>query len=82
MSDTKNTFVPMRLQAVPAGEISSNARLTVTGTLKGSAAEDFQKLMEKYSLNRSQLMVQMVYHCLGKTSELKDFYKRLAILGE
>lgn len=82
MSKTKEGFKPMRLQLAPRVDTSSFTKVTISGTLKGPAAEEFEKMRESSGLNRSQLMVQMIYHCLGKTDELKDFYKRLAILGE
>jgi len=74
-------FEPMSL-VVMTPEIGSSSRLTVTSTLKGLAAEEFQAMCEKAGINRSQLVTQMVYHCLNRTADLKDFYKRLAILGK
>lgn len=73
-------FTPITLQAAPAQD-HSPARVTVTATLKGVAAEEFEELCSKHGLNRSQLLTQMVYHCLNRTEDLKDFYRRLAILG-
>lgn len=78
----KQEFVPIRLQAAPIVEAGSNSKLTVSATLKGLTADEFEKMRQESGLNRSQLVVQMIYHCLGKTEELKDFYRRLAILGE
>lgn len=74
-------FTPIRLQAVPTQEHGSLTKVVISGTIKGNAADEFEKLREEYGLNRSQLMAQMVYHCLNRSDELKDLYKRLAILG-
>lgn len=74
-------FTPMRLQSAPEKD-NNPTKLTATTTLKGEAAEEFEKLASEFGLNRSQLLTQMVYHCLGKTEQLKDFYRRLVILGE
>ena len=74
-------FTPMRLTAAPEKE-ANPAKLTATVNLKGSAAEEFQAMAEEYGLNRAQLLTQMVYHCLNRTEDLKDFYRRIAILGE
>lgn len=73
-------FVPMRLPVLPDKD-NNPLKLTITTTVRGSIVTDFEDLAREYGLNRSQLLAQMVHHCLGKTEELKDFYKRLAILG-
>lgn len=73
-------FEPIRLQDPPR-EPEWKSRLTVSATLKGDVCQEFEKMAEEYGLNRSQLIVQMVHHCLGRTEELKDFYRRLAILA-
>jgi serine/threonine protein kinase HipA of HipAB toxin-antitoxin module len=54
----------------------------VTATLKGEVADEFMKIAEEAGLNKSQLALQMIYHALNKTEDLKDFYRRLAILAE
>ena len=79
----KNTegFKPMQLIALQSIKEGPVSRVTVTTTIKGSAADDFEKMCRDSGLNRSQLLTQMVYHCLNRTDELKDFYKRLAILS-
>lgn len=79
---TETEFVPMRL--IPTSELgpSSTTKITATCTIKGDAADEFEAIMEKYQLNRSQLVLQMVYHCLGKSKELKDLYTRLQILAK
>lgn len=74
-------FTPMRLQAAPEPE-RNPTKLTATVNLKGSAAEEFEEMAQKFGLNRAQLLTQMVYHCLNRTEDLKDFYRRIAILGE
>lgn len=74
-------FSPMRLQEAPAGD-PNKTRVTITTTLKGKAGEEFEEMCSKNGLNRSQLLTQMVYHCLNRTEDLKDFYRRIAILGE
>lgn len=74
-------FTPMTLVEAPVGD-TNKSRVTVTTTLKGAAAEEFEEMCEKFGLNRSQLLTQMVYHCLNRTADLKDFYRRIAILGE
>lgn len=74
-------FVPLRLTPLPSQDTSST-KITATTTIKGVAADEFEALCEKYGLNRSQLTLQMVYHCLNRTEDLKSFYKRLAILGK
>jgi hypothetical protein len=76
----KEKFKPMKLVPASREEASSPTKLTVTALLKGAIADEFEQLRTDYGLNRSQLLVQMVYHCLGKTAELKDFYRRLNIL--
>lgn len=79
---TSEGFKPMRLIPAPAEGSQSSTKITATCTLKGEVADEFEKLADEYGLNRSQLIVQMVYHCLGRSSELKDFYRRLQILGK
>lgn len=75
-------FEPMRLVPAPQAELQSLTKLCASCTLKGDIADEFEKMREEYGLSRAHLMRQMVYHCLGRSEELKDFYKRLAILGE
>lgn len=82
VENSTSKFTPMRLQTVTLEQSASDSRVTVTTTLKGSAADEFEILGKEFGLNRSQLLTQMVYHCLGKTNELRDFYRRLVILGE
>lgn len=78
-----STFEPMRLQPYDLGKPEkSHLQLTLSTTIRGQIVEDLEKLQEEYGLNRSQLLRQMIYHCLGKTEELKEFYKRMSILGE
>lgn len=79
---SKEKFMPIRLRPAPEEDSQSTTKITVSSTLKGSAADEFEAICRDYNLNRSQLVVQMVYHCLGKTNELRDFYRRLVILGE
>jgi hypothetical protein len=74
-------FTPMVLQAPPALD-STPHKMTLSCTIKGKAAAEFEKILQETGLNKSQLMVQMIYHCLNRTEELKDLYRRLAILGE
>lgn len=88
MQETKSTgttkssgFVPMRLENLPHVDYNS-AKTTVTTTLKGVVADEFEKLCSESGLNKSQLLVQMVYHCLNRTEDLREFYRRLAILGK
>lgn len=76
-----NKFKPFKLIKLDPS-IHSTSRTTVTTTLKGSVSEEFDKMCEETGLNKSQLLTQMVFHCLGKSAELKDFYRRLAVLGE
>lgn len=79
MSKTEG-FRPIKLLEAPVGEVGS-AKTTVTCTLKGSAAEEFETLCNANGLSKSQLLTQMVYHCLNKSDNLKDLYRRLAILA-
>lgn len=74
-------FVPMKLQEVLQVDVG-NDKVTVTTTIKGIAAQEFEEMRKKAGLNRSQLLTQMVYHCLGRSKDLKDFYRRLAVLVE
>lgn len=76
-------FVPMRLTPPPSEtDPGPTSKLSISATLKGPVADEFEKLKNDFGLSRSQLMVQMVYHCMGRSAELKDFYRRLMILGE
>lgn len=75
-------FVPMRLEPVTPSPDKSYTKITATTTIKGVAADEFEALCASYGLNRSQLVLQMVYHCLNRTKDLEDFYKRLAVLGK
>lgn len=81
IKQSADKFVPFELPKVSPGSSDVN-KLTATTTLRGAAADDFEDLCEKSGLNRSQLLTQMVYHCLGRSSELKEFYRRIAILGK
>ena len=73
-------FNPIEIPSVTAG-LSDPRKITVTTSIRGKAADEFEAMCENYGLNRSQLLTQMVYHCLGRSEELKDFYRRVAILG-
>lgn len=77
----ENEFVPFKIPSVSSNS-SDTRRLTCTTTLRGDIVNEFEDVCEKYGLNRSQLMTQMVYHCLGRTADLQEFYKRVAILGK
>lgn len=77
----KGAFAPFEIPKVTPGN-SDVQKLTCTTTIRGEAAEDFEDLCQKSGLNRSQLLTQMVYHCLNRSSELKEFYRRIAILGK
>ena len=75
-------FKPMKLIPAPGtGSQTGGPSITCTCTIKGEIAKQFEAMQDEYGLNRAQLVRRMVYHCLGRTEELKDFYKRLAILG-
>lgn len=74
-------FQPFEIPRVTPGQPDPN-KLTCTTTIRGAAVGDFEKLCEKSGLNKSQLLTQMVYHCLGRSGELKEFYRRIAILGK
>lgn len=84
MSDKKDkdsAFVPFEIPRVTPGQTETH-KLTCTTTIRGKAADDFEDLCEKSGLNKSQLLTQMVYHCLGRSGELKEFYRRVAIMGK
>lgn len=81
MSKKPVGFVPLIVPTAPETKEGS-AKTTATVNLKGVAAEEFLALSEQYGLNRSQLLLQMVYHCLNRTEDLKDLYRRIAILGK
>lgn len=82
LKESSAPFKPLKLVAVQTDNSNAGRRLTITCTLKGDAAVEFERLVEETGLNKSQLSLQMVYHALGKTDDLKDFYRRLAILAE
>ena len=71
----------MRLAPAPKEDQASSKKITISTTIRGDAAEEFEQLCEKNGLNKSQLAIQMIYHCLNKTQDLKDFYRRIQILG-
>ena len=75
-------FKPMKLQDPPAGMSGYQNKTVVTCTVKGYACDDFEKLVIETGLSKSQLGLQMIYHCLGRTKELENLYKRLAFLAE
>lgn len=77
----KGKFAPFEIPRVTPGNSDVN-KLTCTTTIRGAAADEFEELAEKSGLNKSQLLTQMVYHCLGRSGELKEFYRRIAILGK
>jgi hypothetical protein len=79
--DPKGKFAPFELPKV-SPHVRDDNKLTCTTTIRGKAAIDFEDLCEKSGLNRSQLLTQMVYHCLGRSNELKEFYRRVAVLGK
>lgn len=82
MSKKSEAFQPLKLRSLEAKAAYSDRRVTVTATLKGEVADEFMKIAEEAGLNKSQLALQMIYHALNKTEDLKDFYRRLAILAE
>lgn len=81
MSDKKAGFTPMEIPKVCPGRPEVN-KLTCTTTIRGEAAKEFEALCDKYDINKSQLLTQMVYHCLNRSDDLRDFYRRVAILGK
>lgn len=79
-SSKGGAFEPFQIPSVVPGQ-RDVYKLVATTTIRGDAATQFEKMCEQTGLNRSQLLTQMVYHCLGRTGELKEFYQRIAILG-
>ncbi len=73
-------FQPMLLAVAP-NRAGSYVKTTISTTIKGDAAEEFDKMVEKTGLTKSQLALQMIHHCLDKTQDLKNLYRRLAILA-
>lgn len=81
MNKEIKTFSPFTLPSVSQGTYN-DAKLTCTTTIRGNAAREFEKICNESGLNRSQLLTQMVYHCLNRSEELKEFYRRVAVMGK
>jgi len=67
-------FTPIGLSPISI-KTDSATRLTATVLLRGKIAEEFEAMVRDNNLNRSQLLTQMVYHCLNRSEELEDLYR-------
>lgn len=77
----KEEFVPIIVPYnKPENRTHRGTALTVTTTVHGDVADEFEKMVEETNSNRSYLLRQMVYHCLGKKDLLEDLKRQLALL--
>lgn len=81
-SGYKTTFVPVPVPAMAqAADRPFQNKITATCTLKGEAADLFEKMVSENNLNRSLLARQMIYHCLGMEKEMQELAQQATLWG-
>lgn len=61
-----SSFKPIPAPEPKVGpEDQSTTTITATVTLRGRVADMYEEMVRENNLNRSKLLKQMVYHCLG-----------------
>lgn len=78
----KSNFQPIRIPFVHTAGAHRGPVLNAGVTLRGEAAEIFEKMIADNNLNRSALLRQMVYHCLGLESELDAIKRQVLLYGD
>lgn len=79
MSKKEDKFEPVPLPVFVKSESGYGPYVTATVNLKGDIGAEFEKMATDNNLNRSQLLRQMIYFCLGRKDELKDLAARAAM---
>ena len=80
-----NEFKPISIpfHTIKTGsQASSEYNITITTTLKGDVAKQFEQMVEENNLNKSFLLKQMVYHCLGRIDLIEALQKSLLLWGK
>lgn len=80
----KSEFEPIEIPESfsSSGGSDGHFSVTVTTTIKGSAGEQFEKMVQDNNLSRSLLLRQMVFHCLGRQDLINEIKRNIILWGE
>lgn len=81
MNKTKKSFTPIAIPYEGRPSRSSEYSLSISTTLWGDVAKEFEKMVKDNNLNRSLLLRQMVWFCLGHTEELENMKRQILLWG-
>ncbi len=76
-----SNFTPIKMPPFVPSNNSRGMPVTISTTIHGDIGQQFEAMVAANNLNRSALLRQMIFHCLGAKTELEFIRRQILLWG-